>query len=100
MVFSTKSARRGPLSAELRDWCEGEESQEARTVVLTLSSHTDVDALNVQLETLGGAVLSAGPGATVATLPRPALIAASTFPGVVRIEAPVRLAPKNGANIE
>lgn len=100
MAFSTKSARRSPLSAELRDWCDGGADTGTRTVIMTLQPNADVVALSEQLVELGGDIVSAGAGATIATLPRPALLAACTFPGIVRIEAPGRLSPKPGGSAD
>lgn len=94
MAFSTKSARRDPMSAELQDWCDSGDASERRTVVLTLSPTADPDTLRTRLEELGAEIVSAGPGATIATLPQTALSMIRNAPGIVRIEAPGRLSPK------
>lgn len=95
MTFSTRQAKRQILSAELRDWSATAAPGESRTMVLKLSPQVDVEALSTQLRDLGAEVVSAGPAVTVANVICNTLDRVSKLPGVVEIDAPQVLFPRN-----
>ena len=95
MAYSTRQAKRQIMSAELRDWCATAAPDESRTLVLKLSPQADVAQLSTQLRDLGAEVVSAGPAVTVANIACKTVERASKLPGVVEVDTPGMLFPRN-----
>lgn len=86
--------RRGPLSPELRRWCEKAAPDERRTVTVRLAFGTDpIDSAN-RLAEFGMAIDTTGAAAVTGNTTPGALRRAAEQPWVLAVEEPRRLFPR------
>ncbi|PRY24250.1 hypothetical protein CLV78_103115 [Aliiruegeria haliotis] len=82
------------IASSLAGWAAGGDPDQTRTVIFRIAPDADPEVMARTLTDLNVTVTSSGVGVIVGNLPRRSLSRAVEVPGMVRIEDPMKLAPR------